>query len=104
MARLRKGDTVAVLSGKDRGKRGKILQVMPEKNRALVEQLNLATYFERRTRADQPGGAIKREAPLSLAKLALVCPRCGKPTRVGLMIDGNEKRRVCKRCREAIGV
>ena len=103
MARLRKGDTVAVRSGKDRGKRGKIIRVMPEEHTALVEQLNLATCFERRTRADQPSGLVRREAPLALDKLALVCPRCGKPTRVGFQTEGQEKRRRCKHCREVIG-
>jgi large subunit ribosomal protein L24 len=103
MARLRKGDTVAVLNGKDRGKRGKILRVMPAEGAALVEQLNLATYFERRTRADQQSGMIRREAPMALDRLALICPRCSKPTRVRFVVEGSEKRRVCKQCRETIG-
>jgi large subunit ribosomal protein L24 len=103
MARLKKGDTVAILNGKDRGKRGKLLRVMPGDGTALVEQLNLATFFERRTRTEQQSGMIRREAPSALDRLALVCPRCSKPTRVRFMVEGNEKRRVCKQCRETIG-
>lgn len=104
MARLRKGDLVAVLSGKDRGKKGKLLQVWPERQVALVERVNLMKHFERRTRADQPGGIIERETPMALSKLALICPRCGKPTRVGMRLtaDGG-KQRTCKRCQEVIG-
>lgn len=102
MARLKKGDTVAVLSGRDRGKRGKILRVIPDDETALVEQLNMVTCFERRTRTEQQSGLIRREAPLPLGKLALVCPRCGKSTRVRFKVDGNEKRRVCQHCREVL--
>jgi len=103
MARVKKGDTVAVLSGKDRGKRGKILQMFGEREAALVARLNLVKHFERRAGADRPGGIIEREAPIALSKLAIVCPRCDKPTRVGWQVAADRKQRVCKRCREAIG-
>ena len=102
MARLKKGDTVAILSGKDRGKRGKVLAIITEREAALVERLNLVKHFERRTAADRPGGIIEREAPIALAKLAMVCARCDKPSRVGFS-DKNGKQRVCKRCGEAFG-
>ena len=102
MARVKKGDTVAVLSGRDRGKRGKILRVLPKVGAALVEQVNLLKHFERRTRADQPGGVVAREAPIGLDRLALVCPRCGKPTRVGFTVATETKHRTCRRCRQAI--
>ena len=103
MTRLKKGDTVCVLTGKDRGKKGKILQIVREGEAALVERINLMKHFERRTRQDQPGGIIEREAPLALAKLALVCPRCSKPTRIGMRIsDGGAKQRICRRCQEAL--
>jgi len=104
MGRLKKGDTVAVLGGRDRGKRGKILRVMPERGTALVERLNLVKHFERRTQQNQAGGIIEREAPLALGKLAVVCPRCDRPVRVGFTVapDGT-KQRICRRCREALG-
>lgn len=103
MARLRKGDTVAVLTGKDRGKKGKIVRMVASEGAAVVEQLNLVTHFERRTSAEQPGGIIQREAPIALDRLALVCPRCAKPVRVGFTMQGDVKQRICKRCREVIG-
>ena len=101
MGRLKKGDMVQVLSGKDRGKRGKILSMVPERHAAIVERLNLAKHFERRAKADQPGGIIEREAPMVLDKLNLVCPRCGRATRGGVRLsqDGT-KQRICKRCGE----
>ncbi|MBI3324959.1 MAG: 50S ribosomal protein L24 [Candidatus Omnitrophica bacterium] len=104
MARLRKGDTVAVLTGKDRGKRGKIVRIIPDAGQAFVERINLVKHFDRRTSADQPGGVIEREAPLALDKLALVCPRCNKPTRIGWKrgADG-AKQRICKQCLEVAG-
>lgn len=104
MARLKKGDMVAVLSGRDRGKRGKILQVMPARGMALVERLNLVKHFERRTPQNQTGGIIEREAPLALSKVAVVCPRCDRPARVGFKVaqDG-AKQRICRRCREVLG-
>ena len=100
--KLKKGDTVEVLAGKDRGKKGKILRVDPRRGVALVERLNLRKHFERRQRADQPGGIVERESPLAIGKLALVCPRCSKPTRVGIRVTDQTKQRVCKQCGEAI--
>jgi len=102
MARLKKGDMVAVRSGKDRGKRGKILKVFPGRQAALVERINLVKHFERRTQANQPGGIIEKESPIAFDKLALVCPRCNRPTRVGSHLTDGAKHRICKRCREVI--
>ena len=104
MAKLKKGDTVVVSSGKDRGKRGKVLRLFPDRRLALVERLNMVKHFERRTQADRPGGIIEREAPLPVGKLAVVCPRCDRPTRVGFKVDGSiDKQRICRRCGEVIG-
>lgn len=100
MARVKKGDTVAVLTGKDRGKTGKVLQVMPQEGRALVERLNLVKHFERRSQQAPAGGVIEREAAIALAKLAIVCPHCRRPTRVGWNVQpSGEKQRVCRRCK-----
>ncbi len=104
MARIKKGDTVAVLSGKDRGKSGKVLQVWPQELRALVERINLAKHFERRSQQSPQGGVVEREGPIALSKLALVCPKCHKPTRTGWqLIAEGEKRRICRRCQEVLG-
>ncbi len=103
MARIKKGDTVAVLSGKDRGKTGKVVQVWPERDRALVERINLMKHFDRRSQQNPSGGVVEREASLALSKLGPVCPRCHKAARVGWSIaPSGEKRRVCRRCNETI--
>ena len=101
MARIKKGDTVTVLSGKDRGKTGKVLRVWPEQGRALVERINFLKHFERRSQQNQSGGVIEREGPLALSKLALVCPRCRQSSRVGWSLSPqNGKQRICRRCNE----
>ena len=100
MARIKKGDTVAILSGKDRGKSGKVLAVFPAREQALVERLNLVKHFERRTQQNQAGGIVEREHPLALSKLAPICPKCHKSTRIAWSTEAGSKRRVCKQCRE----
>ncbi len=103
MARIKKGDTVAVLSGKDRGKTGKVLQVWPVPGRALVERINLVKHFERRSQQNQTGGVIEREGAMALSKLALFCQRCHRPSRVGWVVsDDGTKQRICRRCKEAV--
>ena len=103
MGRIRKGDLVFVLSGKDRGKTGKVLQVWPGRQRALVERVNLMKHFERPTQQNQAGGVVEREGSMALAKLAPLCAKCRKPSRVGWEISGtDQKRRICRRCKGAI--
>ena len=103
MARIRKGDTVTVLSGKDRGKSGKVLQVWPVRDRALVEHVNLVTHFERRSQQHQAGGVVKREGAVALSKLALTCPKCRRPSRPGWVRSAQgAKQRVCGRCQEPL--
>ena len=103
MARIKKGDTVVVLSGKDKGKSGKVLKVWPAAERALVERLNLVTHFDRRSQQNQAGGIVERENALALSKLALLCPKCRKPSRVSwkLSADGG-KQRTCRECQEIL--
>ena len=103
MARIKKGDTVTVLGGKDKGKTGKVLQVWPENERALVERINLVKHFERRSQQNQAGGIVEREGAVALSKLAPVCSRCQKPARIGWRVTGpGEKQRICRRCQEPL--
>ena len=103
MARIKKGDTVAVLGGKDKGKTGKVLRVWPAAGRALVERINLVKHFERRSQQNQAGGIVEREGAIALAKLTPVCPKCQKPSRVGWRVSQtDEKRRMCRRCQEPL--
>src|SRR5215468_10953332 len=103
IAHVRKGDTVVVVAGKERGKRGKVLRVLPEKGRVLVEHVNMIKKHQRPTQKLRQGGIIEREGPLALSNVLVVCPRCDKPSRTGVKIltDGR-KLRVCRRCNESI--
>ncbi|PIQ84507.1 MAG: 50S ribosomal protein L24 [Candidatus Omnitrophica bacterium CG11_big_fil_rev_8_21_14_0_20_63_9] len=103
MAHVKKGDTVVVLSGKDKGKSGKVLQVWPDRERALVERVNLVKHFERKSQQAPAGGIVEREGSLALSKLALMCPRCQKPSRVGWLVsEGGDKQRICRRCKSTV--
>ncbi len=101
--RLRKGDRVYVVSGKDRGKEGKILRRDPAKETIVVENVNMMTKNMRPTQKNPRGGIVKFEAPFNASKAMLVCPSCGKPTRVSrAFLDSGKKVRVCKKCGEVV--
>jgi len=101
--KLKKGDTVLVTAGKDRGRQGKIKQVFPKKNKALVEGVNKYKKHLKAQGQDKPGGIIDIEKPLPFANLALICPACKQPTRVGYQVnkDGS-KQRICRKCKTQI--
>jgi len=102
MERIRKGDRVVVLSGRDRGKKGEVFQVMPKEGRALVRGVNTVRRHQRQT-AQQEGGIISKEAPIHLSNLALEDPKDGKPTRIGFkVLEDGRKVRVAKRAGEHI--
>ena len=103
MQKIRKGDKVVVLTGKDKGRSGEVLKVMPKENRAVVQGLNIIQRHQRQTQ-NQEGGILRREAPIHLSNLAIADPKDGKPTRVGFRIDGERKVRVAKRSGEVIDV
>jgi large subunit ribosomal protein L24 len=94
---------VAVISGRERGKRGKVLRVLPEAGRVIVEKVNMMKKHQRPTQKLRQGGIIEREGALALANVLLVCGRCDQPSRAGIKIlaDGR-KVRVCRRCGETI--
>lgn len=101
--RLKKGDRVRVVSGKDAGKEGNILRVNPDKDTLVVENVNMVTKSIRPNQKDPRGGLVKKEAPLPAGKLMLVCPSCGKATRVGrAYLDSGKKVRICKQCGEIV--
>jgi len=101
--KIKKGDTVQVIKGKDRGKKGKVLRISPDENRTIVEGLNLIKKHRRKTREDQQGGIVSIEAPINISNLMLLCKNCNRAVRVGftLLKDGT-KSRFCKSCKEAI--
>ncbi len=96
---VKKGDTVLVLNGKDRGKKGKILSVAQQDGMVLVEGVNMSTKHVKPKSRYQQGGLVHQEAPINSAKVMVVCPRCGKPTKVANKIfENGEKSRTCKHC------
>ncbi len=93
-AHVRKGDMVIVIAGKERGKKGKVLRVLPEKGRVIVERINMIKRHQRPTQKLRQGGIIEREGALALSNVMVVDPRTDKPTRIGVMIlaDGKKVR------------
>ena len=96
MQKIRKGDKVVVLTGKDKGRTGEVLSVMPKEDRAVVRGLNMVKRHQRQTQT-QEAGIINKEASLHLSNLAVADPKDGKPTRVGFRVEGDKKVRVAKR-------
>jgi large subunit ribosomal protein L24 len=95
--KLRKNDVVKVISGREKGKTGRILRIDREKMRAVVEGLNMVKKAVKQRKQNEKGGITSVEAPLSVSKLMIVCKKCG-PTRIGYKIDGEAKKRVCRTC------
>ncbi len=95
---VKTGDNVQIISGKDKGKQGKVLEVSIKEKKVIVEGRNLATKHVKPRRQGEQGGLVKVEAPIYACKVMPVCPKCDKPTRVGHEIKGDKKIRVCKHC------
>ena len=95
---IKKDDKVIVLSGKDKGKEGKVLVADPKAMKVIVEGVNVATKHQKPMKQGQEGGIIKVETPIYVSKVQLVCPKCGKATRVGYKVENGKKTRVCKKC------
>lgn len=100
--RIRKDDRVQVISGKDSGKKGKVLFALPEKGRVVVEGLNMMKRHQRATQKNPQGGILQKEAPIPVSNVMLLCPSCNEPTRVGRRREDSGAIRVCKKCGEDI--
>ena len=101
MQRIKKDDTVRIIAGKDRGKEGRVVRVLPREDRVMVEGMNVATKHRRRqtTRAGgQEGGIVHEEMPIEASNIMPICPSCGAPTRVGAKIIDGQKNRFCRKC------
>ncbi len=97
--KLRKGDEVLVLAGKDVGKTGTITRVFPESDRVIVDGMNMVKKHQKPTRATMQGGIIDKEMPLHVSNVALLCDKCKKPTRIGFRFESSgQKVRVCRKC------
>lgn len=98
-----KGDTVVVLSGREKGKKGKVIASNPSKMTVIVEGVNLATCHKKPRKQGEEGGILKQEAAIRVCKVMRVCPKCGKPTRCAhKILDNGDKVRVCKKCNQNI--
>ena len=95
---IKKGDTVVVLSGKDKGKQGKVLGTVPASLKVVVEGTNMVTCHVKPRRQGEEGGIVKREAAIAACKVQVVCPKCNKGTRISYKITDGKKTRVCKHC------
>ena len=96
--KIRKDDKVVVLSGRDKGAQGKVLSADPKGGKLLVEGVNVGSRHTKPRKQGDEGGIIKKETPIYASKVMLVCPKCGKPTRVGHAFADGKKSRACKKC------
>ncbi len=101
--KIKKSDKVIVISGKEKGKQGRILSIIPKKNRVIIERVNMIKRHMKPSRQYSQGGIIEKEGTLHISKIMLVCPRCQKPSRISNhILDDGRKVRLCKRCKEVI--
>lgn len=96
--KIKKNDNVIMLSGKDKGKQGKILRVLTQREKVMVEGLNIIIKHVRPRKQGEKGERIEMPRPVSMGKVQVVCPKCSKPTRVGWQMEDGKKERVCKKC------
>jgi large subunit ribosomal protein L24 len=102
MQKIKKGDTVLVVKGKDKGKKGKVIKVIPKESRIIVEGVNLVKKHLKPKRVGEKGKIVEIPAPLSWANVRLICPSCSKPTKVGFRFEGEKKVRYCKKCNKSL--
>jgi len=102
--RIRKNDTVMVVTGRERGKTGKVLRVLPETGKVVVERLNMVKRHSKPRGAQSPGGIVEKEAPIQISNVMIFCDRCNAPVRTGIKpASDGAKTRVCRRCGESMG-
>jgi large subunit ribosomal protein L24 len=99
--KLKKEDTVEIIAGKDKKKRGRILKILRDKDRVVIEGANIVKKTKKRRNQQDRGGIVEVEAPIHISNVAIVCKKCG-PTRIGYKFDGENKIRICKKCGEAL--
>ena len=100
---IRKDDQVVVIAGKDKGKSGKVLRVIPDKGRVLVERVNIIKRHARASQKTGKGGIVEKEAPLAISNVMVLCSKCNKPARIGHKeLEDGTRARICRRCDELI--
>jgi len=96
--KIKKGDTVLIISGKDRGRKGKVIDSLPKSGRVTVEGINLRKKHIRPKRSGEKGQIVALSSPIDVSSVKLICSKCGKSTRVGCKTEGEKKYRICKKC------
>lgn len=100
---IKKEDTVTVTCGKEKGKRGRVLSVMPSKDQLIIEKVNIVKKHMKPNKTYSQGGIIEKEAPVNISNVLLICPKCGKAARLGnLILESGKKVRICRKCKEVI--
>lgn len=100
---IKKEDTVTVTCGKEKGKRGRVLSVIPSKDQLIIEKVNIVKKHLKPNKAYSQGGIIEKEAPVNISNVLLICPKCGKAARIGnLILESGKKVRICRKCKEVI--
>ncbi len=100
--KIKKGDTILVTGGKDKGRKGKVEKVFAREDTVLVTGVNMYKRHLKKRDEQHPGGIIDFPRPLSVGNVSLICPKCGKPTRVGYVVTKSEKVRICRKCKQKI--
>ena len=100
--KIKKGDNVLVISGKDRGRTAKVLMSLPKMEKILVEGMNLKSKHVKPKKQGEAGQVVKVPAPMAVSSVKLLCPKCGKAARVGYKVDGDKKFRICKKCKSEV--
>jgi large subunit ribosomal protein L24 len=97
--KIKKDDLVLIIKGKDRGKKGKVIKVIPKENRVIIEGINLVKKHLKPKRGGEKGQIIQKPQPIYVSNVKLICPLCKKPTKVGYTFENDKKRRLCKKCK-----
>lgn len=100
--KLKKGDTVIITAGKDRGKKGKVEKAFAVTDKVLLPGLNVYKRHTKKKDERHPGGILEFSRPIPVANIALICPSCAKPTRIGYLVSKNDKLRICRKCKQKI--
>ncbi|HDZ54418.1 MAG TPA: 50S ribosomal protein L24 [Candidatus Nealsonbacteria bacterium] len=100
--RIKKGDNILIISGKDRGRKGKVLKVLPKREKIMVEGINLRKKHIRPRKSGEKGQIVEIVAPMNVSNVKLICPKCGKATKIGYKLGEKEKYRICKKCGQRI--
>lgn len=100
--KIKKGDNVLIISGKDKGKKAKVLEAFPVKNKIVVEGVNIVKKHRRPKNEKEKGQIVEIAKPISVSNVKLVCPKCGQPARVGYQLTEKKKYRICKKCKQEV--